>query len=135
MLLQMFIITKWCKSNSEDGEAYRKAIADKQLSDAGWLAASVITSAVPIGAVFKGASVLKNAASTKAAKIATSKAQSELAKQATKRKLDDALQSKLNLEKRLDELALKKNTKDVANETRKLESEWKRVQDYINNLK
>lgn len=45
------------------------------------------------------------------------------------------MQSKLNLEKRLDELALKKNTKDVANETRKLESEWKRVQDYINNLK
>ena len=126
---------KMMQSNSEDGEAYRKAIADKQLSDAGWLAASVITSAVPIGAAFKGASVLKNAASTKAAEIATSKAQAELAKQATKRKLDDAMQSKLNLEKRLDELALKKNTKDVANETRKLESEWKRVQDYINNLK
>lgn len=126
---------KMMQSNSEDGEAYRKAIADKQLSDAGWLAASVITSAVPIGTAFKGASVLKNAASTKAAEIATSKAQAELAKQATKRKLDDAMQSKLNLEKRLDELSLKKNTKDVANETRKLESEWKRVQDYINNLK
>ena len=126
---------KMMQSNSEDGEAYRKAIADKQLSDAGWLAASVITSAVPIGAAFKGASVLNNAASTKAAKTATSKAQSELAKQATKRKLDDAMQSKLNLEKRLDELALKKNTKDVFNETRKLESEWKRVQYYINNLK
>lgn len=126
---------KMMQSNSEDGEAYRKAIADKQLSDAGWLAANVITSAVPIGAAFKGASVLKNAASTKAAKTATSKAQAELAEQATKRKLDDAMQSKLNLEKRLDELSLKKNTKDVANETRKLESEWKRVQDYINNLK
>ena len=126
---------KMMQSNSEDGEAYRKAIADKELSDAGWLAASVITNVVPIGAALKGVGVLKNAANTKAAATASAEAQAELAKQATKRKLDDAMQSKLNLEKRLDELSLKKNTKDVANETRRLEAEWKRVQDYIKNKK